>query len=290
MKRAWSLIGLSALVLPLAALAAGESKLPPIPAEYKTNGFAVGCQAYTFNRFSAFEAIEKTAQAGGKVIEFYPDQKLSKDEPNLKVSHDASPEVLAKLKAKLAKHHLKAINYGVVGVSKNEAEARKVFELAKNMGMRAITTESTDAIDTLEKLAKEYNIGVAFHNHPRQPRNPNYKVWDPKYIAELVKDRDARLGACADTGHWARSGLDPVEGLKTLKGRVISTHLKDLNARAPDAHDVPYGTGVCNIKGCLDELRAQGFQGNISIEYEYNWNNSVPDVTKCIDFIREYKR
>ena len=33
----------------------------PIPDEYKVNGFAIGCQAYTFNRFSAFEAIEKTA-------------------------------------------------------------------------------------------------------------------------------------------------------------------------------------------------------------------------------------
>ena len=48
-----------------------------IPEEYKTGGFFVGCQAYTFNRFTVFEAIEKTAEAGGKVIEFYPGQKLS---------------------------------------------------------------------------------------------------------------------------------------------------------------------------------------------------------------------
>ncbi len=34
---------------------------PPIPDECKINGFAIGCQAYTFNRFTAFEAIEKTA-------------------------------------------------------------------------------------------------------------------------------------------------------------------------------------------------------------------------------------
>ena len=41
----------------------------PIPEDCKIGGFALGCQAYTFNRFSVFEAIEKTAQAGGKVIE-----------------------------------------------------------------------------------------------------------------------------------------------------------------------------------------------------------------------------
>jgi hypothetical protein len=51
------------------------------PDELKTGGFALGCQAYTFNRFSVFEAIEKTAEAGGKVIEFYPGQKLSRKNP-----------------------------------------------------------------------------------------------------------------------------------------------------------------------------------------------------------------
>ena len=49
-----------------------------------------------------------------------------------------------------------------------------------------------------EKLVKEYDIRVGIHNHPRQPNNPNYKVWDPNYILSLVKDRDARLGAAAD--------------------------------------------------------------------------------------------
>ena len=51
-----------------------------IPDEYKQGGFAIGSQAYTFNRFTAFEAIEKTAQAGGRVIEFYPGQRLSKED------------------------------------------------------------------------------------------------------------------------------------------------------------------------------------------------------------------
>ncbi|RIJ46377.1 sugar phosphate isomerase/epimerase, partial [Maribellus luteus] len=28
----------------------------------------------------------------------------------------------------------------------------------------------------------------------------------------------------------------------------------------------------------------QGFKGLFSIEYEYNWDNSVPDIKKCIEF------
>ena len=63
----------------VAAFVGSTCSADPIPDEYKQNGFAIGAQAYTFNRFSAFEAIEKTAQAGGKVIEFFPGQKLTKD-------------------------------------------------------------------------------------------------------------------------------------------------------------------------------------------------------------------
>jgi L-ribulose-5-phosphate 3-epimerase UlaE len=66
----------------------------------------------------------------------------------------------------------------------------------------------------------------------------------------------------------------------------MSSHMKDKTDYGP-CHDVPYGTGVGEIKRCLDELKKQGFQGNISVEYEYNWDNSVPDVTQCIDFVRE---
>ena len=43
------------------------------------------------------------------------------------------------------------------------------------------------------------------------------------------------------------------------------------------------------IGRCLDELKKQGFQGNISIEYESKWLENVPDVTECITFVREYK-
>ena len=56
-------------------------KHPLIPDDCKINGFAIGCQAWTFNHFTVLEAIEKTAAAGAKVIEFFPGQRLEKDQP-----------------------------------------------------------------------------------------------------------------------------------------------------------------------------------------------------------------
>ncbi len=277
------------LVAALAALlTTAGSFAAPIPDEYKTNGFAIGVQAYTFKNFTVFEAIEKAAEAGAKVIEFYPGQKLSKEEPDVKWNHDASDEVFAKVVAKLAQHKIKAVNYGVVGIPTEEEAARKIFVFAKKLGLHAVTTESFEAIDTIEKMVKEYDIKVGFHDHPRRPDKPNYRMWDPYFILELTKGRDERIGACADTGHWQTTGINPLWAVKTLKGRIVSSHLKD-KEEFGKSHDVPYGTGVGQIGDILAELKAQGFEGNISIEYEYNWDNSLPEVKKCVEFVRDWK-
>lgn len=276
MKKLIALVFLSAWT----AMAAG------IPEEYRIAGFAVGCQAYTFNRFTVFEAIEKTDQAGGRIIEFYPGQALSPEERTVKWDHHASAELIEKVKAKLAKHRIKAVNYGVVNIPQDEAKARPIFEFAKKLDLYGITTESDKSIDTIEKLVKEFDVRVGFHEHARNPKNENYKIWDPNYVLALVKDRDQRIGACADTGHWASSGLKPLECIQILRGRIVSLHLKDRAAIGSHLPDRIFGTGVSDIAGILQELRAQNFQGNISIEYENNWDHSVPDVAQCVGFIR----
>src|SRR5687767_11543372 len=277
----------AAIILAAAALT-GNALAEKFPEQLKTGGFVVGCQAWTFNRFSVFEAIEKTAQAGGKVIEFYPGQKLSPEEPAVKFGHEATPEVWAKVIAKCQQHRIVPLAYGVVGLSKDEATSRKVFEFAKALGIKVINTESVDALDTAEKLVKEYDIKVGIHDHPKRPDNPEYKVWDPNYVLAVTKDRDPRMGSCADIGHWVRSGLKPVECLRILKGRIMSCHMKALHAPLPSGHDVHWGNGVSDVKGCLDEFKAQGFEGPISVEYEHNWDKNVDDAKACIDFVRTY--
>src|ERR1041384_2551467 len=98
---------IAAIALGLSSPTYAENKIPD---EYKTGGFFIGCQAYTFNHFTVFEAIEKTASAGGKGIEFYPGQKLSKEEPNVSWDHNASVETMKKVQDKLAEFHVKAVN------------------------------------------------------------------------------------------------------------------------------------------------------------------------------------
>lgn len=269
---------------------ANASAAEPVGKEYRVGGCVLGCQAYTFHRFTAFEAIEKTAIAGGKAIEFYPGQTLSKENPETKVDPNASDETIAKLKAQLQRFGLIAVNFGVTDIPKDEAGARKVFEFARKLGARAITVEpSMEQMDLIEKLAQEYDLRVGIHNHPKRASEPDYKLWDPAYVLSMVKGRDSRLGAAADNGHWTRSGVPALAALKLLEGRIISCHLKDIKeAGNPDSADVPLGQGVSEVKLFLRELRRQHFDGNISIEYERDWENTVSDIAQCVGYIRGF--
>ena len=238
-------------------------------------GWHLGCQAYSFNRFTFYEAIDKNQSLGLHYIEAYPGQKLSPEKPDVTFDHNASPEVREEVLAKLEAADVKLVNYGVVGLPNDEAESRKVFEFAKAMGIETIVSEPpADAFDLLDKLTEEYGINVAIHNHPKPSR-----YWDPDRVLAAVEGHSKRIGSCADTGHWMRSGVDPLEALKKLEGRIISFHFKDLNEfDSRKAHDVPWGTGQANVKALLEEVKRQGLSPIVfSIEYEHNWENSVPD-------------
>jgi sugar phosphate isomerase/epimerase len=242
-------------------------------------------QAYSFNRFTFFEAVDKAKALGLKYIEAYPGQVLSKEDKS-RFTPDASPEVREKVKAKLKEAGLTLVNYGVVDLGRDEKSARKVFDFAREMGVQTIVSEPDPALmDTLDKLTEEYQINVAIHNHPKPSR-----YWSPDTVLETLKGHSRRIGACADTGHWIRSDLDPLECLRKLEGRILSLHFKDLNEKSRKAHDVPWGAGVSNVKGLLAELKRQKFAGVFSIEYEHNWENSMPEIARCIEAFHKFAK
>ena len=212
-------------------------------------GWHLGCQAYSFNRFTFFEAVEKTASLGLHYIEMYPGQRLSKAK-NVRVGPSMSAADRRVVKQKLADSGVKLVCFGVTGAN------RGTFEFAKQMGIETIVSEpSPDALDGIEKLCEELKINLAIHNHPKPSRYWNYQT-----VLDLCKGRSKRIGACADTGHWMRSGIRPLEAVTKLQGRIISLHLKDLKQMGR-SHDVPWGTGQGDVKGVLTELHRQGLKG-----------------------------
>lgn len=247
-------------------------------------GWRLGMQAYTFNRFTFFEAVDKTESLGLHTIEAFPGQKLGGEHGNATIDHNMDAALFPAVKEKLASAAIKLACYGVVGLSANEAESRKVFDFAKATGIETIVSEPPrEAFDLLDKLTAEYGIPVAIHNHPKPS-----PYWDPDIVLEAIAGHSEMIGSCSDTGHWMRSGLDPLESLRKLEGHIISLHLKDLNKfGGEDCHDVPFGRGQGNIKACLGELLRQGVKAVFSIEYEHNWEDSVPEIAEGVRYFDE---
>lgn len=248
-------------------------------------------QAYSFKNFSLFEAIEKAEECGIKYLEAYPNQIISKkivnkDGKPVKLWFNVSADIKKQIKDKLKKHNVRLVNFGVTWMYNDEKGLRSVFEFAKEMGIRTILCEpDIKNIPLIDKFAQEYKIRVGIHNHP----TPS-KYWNPEAVLKALEGTSRYFGASPDTGHWCRSGLDPVEQIKKLKGRIVSLHLKDLkDFGTKKTHDVPYGTGKSKVKEVLEELNKQGFRGVFSIEYEHNWDNSVPEIKECVKFFNETK-
>ena len=240
----------------------------------------LGCQAYTFRHFTFFETIDKNAALGLKCMEAYPGQLLSPEQPDTKFNHLLPQRELDTVKAKLDSAGVALVNYGVVALP-DEEERVHVFDFAKEMGIETIVCEPPlDSMGRVDELCQEYDINAAIHNHPA----PSI-YWNPNTVVAACEGRSKYIGSCADTGHWVRSGVDPLEAMKKLEGRIIALHIKDVDRCAPDAEDVPWGTGAGDVEALFNEVHRQGLEPVFSIEYVH-WNENDPysDVAACVEY------
>ncbi len=246
-------------------------------------GWQLAIHSYTFQKFSIFDAIDKANALGVKYMSISGGLML--DGTNRISTVTLTDEQRTAIDQKLrADGFGNFVNMGVVQLPADEAKCRKVFEFAKQWGIGVLVAEpSPDALDTVEKLCKEYNIKVAIHDHPKG----HSIYWNPDSVLAAIKGRTPLMGACADVGHWMRSGLDPLECIKKLDGHIICLHFKDLNEMGMKAHDVPWGTGVGQTKAIMEELKRQHFHGAFCVEYEYHWDNSSPEIAQCVKFFNQ---
>jgi len=265
------MLGACAAALLLAGARAEDT--PSSDAAAEKLGWRLSIQCWTFNRLTFFEVVDLAHKLGIKYVEMIPGQTL-KPGSALKTGPGLTPEGFEETKKKLQEAGVKVVNIGVTAANK------ATFEFAKKLGIETIVSEATEKeLPAIDKLCAEYNINVALHNHPK----PSH-YWNPDTVLAGCKGLSKHIGSCSDTGHWMRSGLNPIESLKKLEGRIVSLHLKDLD-KMGGGHDVPWGTGAGDAKGMLAELKRQGFKGVFSIEYEYGGGQTLIDnVGKCKEF------
>lgn len=238
----------------------------------------LGVQLWTFMKFDFVTAIGKVDSAGVKYVEAFSHQKLGGG-----MKGDFGPDMTAEEKATVKKllqdKGIQIVAMGVI-VPKDLAEWKKYFEFGKEFGLSYFTAEPIKTQwGGIDSLAGVYGIKVAIHDHPR----PN-AYWSPDSVLAAIAGHP-NIGDCADVGHWARNGLDPVECLKKLEGHVFGVHLKDIvEFNNTQARDTIVGSGVIKWAPIFQELKRQHFDGMFSIEHESNWYNSVPDVIQTVKF------
>jgi len=152
------------------------------------------------------------------------------------------------------------------------------------MGIKVIVIEPKyDDYKFIEELVKEYNIKVAVHNHAKPS-----KYWNPETVLKNVKGLDKRIGVAGDTGHWLRSGIDPVDALRLCGDRLLNVHLKDLDQKGiVEAQDVPFGTGKVNVHDIMAQLTLMDYRGTFSVEHERQSDemNPSPPIKKGLEYV-----
>ncbi|MCC8199552.1 MAG: sugar phosphate isomerase/epimerase [Tannerellaceae bacterium] len=259
----------------------------PVQAQTKAEkqGWRLAIQSYSFHRFTLPEAFDKTKELGINYIEVYPGHRLGEPWENQVFGYQMDEQTRQEIKELAASKGIRIVGTGVFMTDQPE-EWEQMFRFAQSMEMKFITCEpALKDWDLVESLAKKYQVQVSVHNHP-QPSD----YWKPELLLDQISGRSPIIGSCADVGHWKRERLNQMECLKKLEGRIVSLHFKDIaekQAGEEEQHDVIWGRGILNVKQMLRELKRQKFKGVFSIEYEYNWDHSVPDIKQCLDYFEQ---
>jgi type 1 glutamine amidotransferase/sugar phosphate isomerase/epimerase len=257
---------------------------PAIRAQEKL-GWRLGIEAYTFHKYTLFETIDKTAQLGLPYMGGLSFQKVSKEIPK-NFDDKLTDDELRQLRLKLDSAGVRLLTYYIHDIPADEDGCRKVFDFGRKIGIETFMSEPhPQALDTIERFCDDYDMKVAIHNHGSK-LSPHY--WRPEGIMNVCEGRSKRIGACGDLGYWMRSGIDPLEALDTLKDRLITVQMHDLNELSPEGHDVPWGSGAGKTEQFIKQIHKMGIKPTMfGLEYSYNWYDSMPEIEKSIDFFNK---
>ncbi|MDA2937725.1 sugar phosphate isomerase/epimerase [Acidobacteria bacterium AH-259-A15] len=245
------------------------------PAQTVASGygpFKMGFQSYSLRHFSASDDFLREAKKLElRYVELYRGH----------LDPSATPAQISETRERLAAAGIQANAFGVERFTSEHGKNQALFEFGKTLRVTNLSANPTrDAFSSLNKLVEQYDIRIAIHNHG--PEDDTWRL--PEWILEAVKDLDARIGACADLGHFIRAGVNPVEAIEMLGSRVLGVHFKDFDAQG---NDVVLGQGQLDVAKALDALKKVGFEGPLSLEFEGDKENPVPKMLQCLAAIRE---
>jgi sugar phosphate isomerase/epimerase len=221
-------------------------------------GPKLGLQTWTCRNMTFDQIVEFSVRHHLKYVQFTGTQ-LNPADPK--------EETLRK-KAVLDQKGIVPYTMGVMGTSLDKEENRRLFELARLMGMKLIVVEPMEQSqwDDLEALVKEYDIRLAIHNH-----GTGTVYGDPATVKKVLARRDPRIGVCLDIGWVTAAGFDAAKVFKEYGAeRVFDMHFKDKKIEAHGDEkvviDTEPGRGDANYKDLFAAMKQTGWSGVMAIE------------------------
>lgn len=251
------------------SLAATQLSAGAVRAASAASHLQLGIQLYSLRGFDVDAALKHSADIGFKQVEFYSGM----------LPIDSSPEHITKIKQQVTDLGMTISAHGVNGFGKDSEANRKTFEFAKALGIKNLSADPDPAsFEQLNELVQEFDVRIAIHNHG--PGHRYNKVVD---VLRAIENSDPRIGACADLGHYIRSGENATEVVRLLEGRLYGVHLKDFAEMKDRTRGVILGKGHLDVEGVIDALIAVNFpaDGALSLEYEENPDDPIAEIAEC---------
>jgi sugar phosphate isomerase/epimerase len=251
-------------------LAGGQSVPSPVPS---SGPLKLGVASYSLREFPLDRALEMAKVLGVRYMTF-KDVHIPRTDP---------PEATKALRAKIEAAGITIMGGGTITLPNDAAQIKKDFEYAKNAGFPLIfVAPDPAALDTIEQMAKTYDIKVAIHNH-----GPEDKHWPRPHDAyAAIKSRDKRLGLCIDVGHTLRTGADPIQACREFRDRLYDMHVKDLAVKSEAKSQVEVGRGLIDYPALFRTLIDIGYQGQVGLEYEINAKDPLPGMMESLAYMR----
>lgn len=190
-------------------------------------GWKVGAPAGSFRQLTFSDAAAKVDALGLAFVEGVSTQKFSNEIPKPLDYKLAEGEIEA-VKARLRALNMRMPAYYTPGLGPEESATRRVFTLAKSLGVETIVSSPDPALlPDLDKMANEFGINVALLNRSRR-ETPAYA--EPATLLKAIAGRSNRIGAGVDVGQWIADGVNPLEGITLLKERILTVKLREQGA------------------------------------------------------------
>jgi len=256
----------------------------------------IGVSSYSFNKlyaspsFTLFDAIVKAKEIGFQGFEFSQNKQLT-------------PATAGKLADACAKAGLPVISY-VTGADflapagggdwKSEAKRLEAEVLtAKALGAPVMRHDATrggdkqfaDVLPLIANGCRAVTEFAAGQGVRTMVENHGYFVQASSRCRRLMEAvGNPNFGSLVDMGNFLCADDDPVQAVTRMAPYAFHCHAKDFHVKARDASDpgkgwfksaagaylrgAIVGHGDVDIRGCIRALKASGYKGWLSIEFE----------------------